>query len=119
MLQAYSKRFSHKLGASVDVAVSRIDHHAVIKDLVARAELSGSYLLMIVFSCLVALLGLLTNSVAVVIGAMGQAPLLLVVFCCFSPTWWPLSSVRTSCSISSGSGRAWWKRRATRSAHGF
>ncbi len=80
MLRAYLKRLLHKLDASVAAAVARIDHNAVIKDLVARADLSGSYLLMIVFSCLVALLGLLTNSVAVVIGAMLISPLMGPIF---------------------------------------
>jgi uncharacterized hydrophobic protein (TIGR00271 family) len=52
----------------------------VIKDLTGRADISGSYLLMIVFSCLVALLGLLVNSVAVVIGAMLISPLMGPIF---------------------------------------
>ena len=80
MLRAYLTLLAHKLTASVETATSRIDHNAVIKDLSSRAEMSGSYLLMIVFSCLVALLGLLTNSVAVVIGAMLISPLMGPIF---------------------------------------
>jgi len=80
MLRAYLKLLTKTLTASIETAVSRIDHNAVIKNLVAHADISGSYLLMIVFSCLVALLGLLTNSVAVVIGAMLISPLMGPIF---------------------------------------
>lgn len=80
MLRAYLKLQKNKLAASINAAVARIDHNAVIKDLTGRADLTGSYLLMIVFSCLVALLGLLTNSVAVVIGAMLISPLMGPIF---------------------------------------
>ena len=79
-MRAYLKLMIHKLTAVVEIAVSRIDHNAVIKDLYSRADLTGSYLLMILFSCLVALLGLLTNSVAVVIGAMLISPLMGPIF---------------------------------------
>ncbi|GFE60708.1 TIGR00341 family protein [Geobacter sp. AOG2] len=80
MLRAYLKLMAHNMSTSIDAAVARIEHNAVIKDLTGRADLSGSYLLMIVFSCLVALLGLLTNSVAVVIGAMLISPLMGPIF---------------------------------------
>jgi uncharacterized hydrophobic protein (TIGR00271 family) len=80
MLRTYLKRFTHNLAESVKTAVSGIDRNAVIKDLAGRADLSGSYLLMIIFSCLVALLGLLVNSVAVVIGAMLISPLMGPIF---------------------------------------
>ena len=80
MLSAYLKLIVNKLATSVETAVSHIDHNSVIKDLAGRVDLSGSYLLMIVFSCLVALLGLLVNSVAVVIGAMLISPLMGPIF---------------------------------------
>jgi uncharacterized hydrophobic protein (TIGR00271 family) len=80
VLSAYLKRLSHNLAATVETAVSRVDNNGVIKDLTGRANLSGSYLLMIASSCLVALLGLLTNSVAVVIGAMLISPLMGPIF---------------------------------------
>lgn len=80
MLSTYLKLLANKLAASVATAVSRIDHNAVIKDLAGRADITGSYLLMIIFSCLVALLGLLVNSVAVVIGAMLISPLIGPIF---------------------------------------
>lgn len=80
MLRANLKLLTNKLAASVETAVSHIDHNSVIKDLTGRADLSGSYLLMIIFSCLVALLGLLVNSVAVVIGAMLISPLMGPIF---------------------------------------
>jgi len=80
VLSTYLKLLTNKLEASVATAVSRIDHNAVIKDLAGRADITGSYLLMIIFSCLVALLGLLVNSVAVVIGAMLISPLIGPIF---------------------------------------
>jgi len=80
VLNAYFRLLTNKLAASVETAVSRIDHNGVIKDLTGRADLDGSYLLLIVFSCLVALLGLLVNSVAVVIGAMLISPLMGPIF---------------------------------------
>jgi len=79
-LSAYLKMFFHNLAASVETAISRIDHNGVIKELTGRADLSSGYLLMITFSCLVALLGLLVNSVAVVIGAMLISPLMGPIF---------------------------------------
>lgn len=57
-----------------------IRHQDVISDLVQRTELSGSYLSSIMFANLIALLGLLTNSVAVVIGAMLISPLMGPIF---------------------------------------
>jgi len=80
VVRSYIKLYTNKLVESVDSAVSRIDHNAVIKDLTGRADITGSYLLMITFSCLIALLGLLVNSVAVVIGAMLISPLMGPIF---------------------------------------
>lgn len=50
MLRAYLKQLTHKLTVSVETAVTAIDYKAVIKNLVSRAEITGSYLLMIVKS---------------------------------------------------------------------
>nr|WP_246560233.1 TIGR00341 family protein [Geobacter grbiciae] len=55
---------------------SDIDHRATIKNVVTGAEISGSYLSLLLLASLIALLGLLTNSVAVVIGAMLISPLM-------------------------------------------
>jgi uncharacterized hydrophobic protein (TIGR00271 family) len=55
---------------------SGIDHRAIIKNAVTGAEISGSYLSLLLLASLIALLGLLTNSVAVVIGAMLISPLM-------------------------------------------
>ena len=80
MVGAFLKLQARRLRASIETTVTGINHKAVIKDLTGRAELSDGYLLMIVFSCLVALLGLLTNSMAVVIGAMLISPLMGPIF---------------------------------------
>lgn len=72
--------FVSGISGFIETTVSEINHNAVIKDLTGRAELSGSYLLMIVLSCLVALLGLLTNSIPAVIGAMLISPLMGPIF---------------------------------------
>lgn len=53
-----------------------IDHRGIIRNAVANVELSGSYLAMLLLAGVIALLGLLTNSVAVVIGAMLISPLM-------------------------------------------
>lgn len=57
-----------------------INHQAVISDLALRTELSGSFLSSLILANLIALLGLLTNSVAVVIGAMLISPLMGPIF---------------------------------------
>lgn len=80
MLRTNLKLGTSKLAASIASAVSHVDHNAVIKDLSGRADITGSYLLMIIFSCLMALLGLLVNSTGVVIGAMLMSPLMGPIF---------------------------------------
>ena len=80
MLRAYLKRLSHNLALTIENAISLIDRNAVIKDLAGHTDLSGSYLLLVLFSSLIALLGLLVNSVAVVIGAMLISPLMGPIF---------------------------------------
>lgn len=80
MVRAFLRLLARDLAATLEATVSNVNHNAVRKDLAGRAEISPSYLLMIVFSCLVALLGLLTNSIAVVIGAMLISPLMGPIF---------------------------------------
>lgn len=57
-----------------------VKHKEVIKELYSRTEMTGSYVAALVFSNLIALLGLLSNSVAVVIGAMLISPLMGPIF---------------------------------------
>jgi len=76
LMKRYSKQLSHYL----DEKTRDIDHHDVMSDLAGRTELSGSYLSSITLANLIALLGLLTNSTAVVIGAMLISPLMGPIF---------------------------------------
>ena len=55
---------------------AQIDQKSVIKDIVAELDLSPGYLTLLNLANLIALFGLLTNSVAVIIGAMLVAPLM-------------------------------------------
>lgn len=64
----------------LDEKTSDIDHKDVISDLAGRTDLSASYISSIIFANLIALFGLLTNSVAVVIGAMLISPLMGPIF---------------------------------------
>jgi uncharacterized hydrophobic protein (TIGR00271 family) len=57
-----------------------IRYQDVISELAQRTELSGSYFSSIMLANLIALFGLLTNSVAVVIGAMLISPLMGPIF---------------------------------------
>lgn len=53
-----------------------VNHQSVVKDVVSSVERSWIYYLMLMMASLIALLGLLTNSVSVVIGAMLISPLM-------------------------------------------
>lgn len=64
----------------LDDKSSDVQHKEVIKELYGRTDLTGSYLAALVFANLIALLGLLSNSVAVVIGAMLISPLMGPIF---------------------------------------
>lgn len=55
---------------------SQVDHNQVIQRLVAEGSPRKTFLMLILVSCLIATLGLLNESVSVVIGAMLVAPLL-------------------------------------------
>jgi uncharacterized hydrophobic protein (TIGR00271 family) len=57
-----------------------VQHKEVIKELYTRTDMTGSYVAALVFANLIALLGLLSNSVAVVIGAMLISPLMGPIF---------------------------------------
>lgn len=57
-----------------------VQHREVIKELYTRTNMSGSYVAALIFANLIALLGLLSNSVAVVIGAMLISPLMGPIF---------------------------------------
>ena len=65
-----------KLKDYLALKTEMVDHRAVIRDVASGVERSWIYYLMLLMSGLIALLGLLTNSVAVVIGAMLISPLM-------------------------------------------
>lgn len=68
------------IGRYLDTKSADVDHKNVINELYSRTDLSGTYLAALVFANLIALLGLLSNSVAVVIGAMLISPLMGPIF---------------------------------------
>ncbi|WP_318258693.1 TIGR00341 family protein [Geobacter anodireducens] len=76
MPNAYIRYRIKRLREYIAERTSGIDHRAIIKNAVAGAELTGSYVSLLLLASLIALLGLLTNSVAVVIGAMLISPLM-------------------------------------------
>lgn len=68
------------VGRYLDAKSADVDYKGVIKELYSRTDMSGSYIAALVFANLIALLGLLSNSVAVVIGAMLISPLMGPIF---------------------------------------
>ncbi|MBE0504488.1 MAG: DUF389 domain-containing protein [Desulfuromonadales bacterium] len=74
----------HRLRLTVneylDSKSADVQHKEVIKELYTRTDMTGSYVAALVFANLIALLGLLSNSVAVVIGAMLISPLMGPIF---------------------------------------
>ena len=68
------------IGAYLDNKSADVDHKDVIKELYSRTEMTGSYMAALIFANMIALLGLLSNSVAVVIGAMLISPLMGPIF---------------------------------------
>jgi uncharacterized hydrophobic protein (TIGR00271 family) len=74
------KQLSAELARYRNHIIGDIRYQDVIGDLEQRTELSGSYISSIIFANLIALFGLLTNSVAVVIGAMLISPLMGPIF---------------------------------------
>ena len=53
-----------------------VNHKAVIKDVYLEVDISAGYFLMLTIANLIALMGLITNSAAVIIGAMLISPLM-------------------------------------------
>lgn len=74
------KKLRLTIGRYLDEKSSDVQHRDVIKELYGRTDLTGSYVAALVFANLIALLGLLSNSVAVVIGAMLISPLMGPIF---------------------------------------
>jgi uncharacterized hydrophobic protein (TIGR00271 family) len=65
-----------KLKDYLAIKTEMVNHHGVIKEVVSNVDRSWVYYLVLILAGLIALLGLLTNSVAVVIGAMLISPLM-------------------------------------------
>jgi uncharacterized hydrophobic protein (TIGR00271 family) len=72
VISYYIKKLTDYLATKTEM----VDHRAVIKDVAASVDRSWIYYIMLMLASLIALLGLLTNSVAVVIGAMLISPLM-------------------------------------------
>lgn len=68
------------IGRYLDTKSADVGHREVIKELYDRTNLTGIYVASLIFANLIALLGLLSNSVAVVIGAMLISPLMGPIF---------------------------------------
>ncbi len=66
----------HRLKDYLAIKTEMVNHQGIIKDVASGVERSWIYYLMLLMAGLIALLGLLTNSVAVVIGAMLISPLM-------------------------------------------
>ena len=65
-----------KLKNYLAIKTEMVNHQAIIREVASGVERSWIYYLMLLMAGLIALLGLLTNSVAVVIGAMLISPLM-------------------------------------------
>lgn len=76
MNSAYIRYQLKKLKDYLAIKTEMVNHQGVIKDVASGVERSWIYYLMLLMAALIALLGLLTNSVAVVIGAMLISPLM-------------------------------------------
>lgn len=79
-LRVAIKKLRIIIGRYLDEKSSDVQHKEVIKELYERTDMTGSYLGALLFANLIALLGLLSNSVAVVIGAMLISPLMGPIF---------------------------------------
>ena len=60
----------------LDSRAALVNHKGVIKDIYLEVDISAGYFLMLTIANLIALMGLITNSVAVIIGAMLISPLM-------------------------------------------
>ncbi|MGB4599120.1 MAG: TIGR00341 family protein [Trichlorobacter sp.] len=76
MTSAQIRYYTKKLKDYLALKTEMVSHQAIIKEVASGVERSWVYYLMLLMSGLIALLGLLTNSVAVVIGAMLISPLM-------------------------------------------
>ena len=74
------KKLRMATGQYLDSKSADVQHREVLKELYERADMTGSYVAALLFANLIALLGLLSNSVAVVIGAMLISPLMGPIF---------------------------------------
>ena len=73
---AYISHYRRKLLAFLAEKSDMVQHREIIKEVAAGVDRAWIYYVMLVVAGLIALLGLLTNSVAVVIGAMLISPLM-------------------------------------------
>lgn len=75
--------FLRKLYKSFNLFIKRKPNstklHQLQMELIEESQLNSTYLILIFGSCIIATLGLLSNSVAVIIGAMIVAPLMLPI----------------------------------------
>lgn len=76
MIRTYLNRYRGILFAFLAQKADMVQHREVIREVASGVERSWVYYLMLVVAGQIALLGLLTNSVAVVIGAMLISPLM-------------------------------------------
>lgn len=65
---------------------SQINHRSVIKDIYTEVDISPGYFLFLTLANLIALTGLITNSTAVIIGAMLISPRMGPILSCGSPS---------------------------------
>lgn len=76
MNHAWIRYQRNKLKEYLAIKTGMVNHREVIREVAAGVDRSWIYYLMLIMAGLIALLGLLTNSVAVVIGAMLISPLM-------------------------------------------
>jgi uncharacterized hydrophobic protein (TIGR00271 family) len=76
MNRAQIRYYTKKLKDFLALKTEMVNHQAIVKEVASGVERSWVYYLLLLAAGLIALLGLLTNSVAVVIGAMLISPLM-------------------------------------------
>jgi len=76
MNNLFSRYYFKKLKHYLAIKTEMVNHQEIIREVASGVEHSWIYYLMLLMAALIALLGLLTNSVAVVIGAMLISPLM-------------------------------------------
>ena len=70
------------LKQSLEKMASRVNHPSVIRDIYTEVDISPGYFLFLTLANLIALTGLITNSTAVIIGAMLISPLMGPMLSC-------------------------------------